>query len=111
MKIPSNAVIPEAKLTQYLLVLKPRNDNSKFLAQAGFTLDNPEALLIALHTLTAKFDAVLDRTEEYGTYYQVIGILEGINGINLNVITIWIYRTADCQYQFVTLIPDKETSR
>jgi hypothetical protein len=111
VKIPSDAIIPEAKLTQYLLVPKARNDKSKFLAQAGFTLENPDMLLRALRALIAQVDAVLDRTEEYGIYYQVIGILEGINGINLNVITIWIYRIADRQYQFVTLIPDKDTSR
>lgn len=34
MKIPENAIIP-AKLTRYLLVVRPRNDKSKFLAQAG----------------------------------------------------------------------------
>jgi hypothetical protein len=38
MKIPADAIIVESKLTKYLLVFKPRNDKSQFLAQAGFFL-------------------------------------------------------------------------
>ena len=38
MKIPNDAIIPDEKLTRHLLVYKARNDKSKFLAQAGFTL-------------------------------------------------------------------------
>jgi len=36
------------KWTQYLLVAKVRNDKSKYLAQAGFTQENPEVLLEAV---------------------------------------------------------------
>lgn len=108
MKIPEDAIIPDAKLTRYLLVLRPRNDKSKFLAQAGFTAENPEALLNALRQLTRSNDALEDRTDEYGTYYQVKGMLQGVNGMNLNVITIWLQRKIDQQFQFITLIPNKE---
>lgn len=38
MTIPENAIIPDAKLTKYLLIFKPRNDKSKYLLQEGFTL-------------------------------------------------------------------------
>ncbi len=42
MKIPGDKiVIAEAKLTHYLLVWRPRSDKSKYLAQVGFTSDNP----------------------------------------------------------------------
>lgn len=109
MKIPEDAIIPDAKLTRYLLLLRPRNDKSKFLAQAGFTDENPEALLVALRQLTNSSDAVEDRTDEYGTYYQVQGVLQGINGINLKVLTVWLQRKTDQQFQFITLVPDKKT--
>lgn len=109
MKIPENAIIPAAKLTRYLLVLRPRNDKSKFLAQAGFTAENPQDLMAALRQLTRSNDALEDRTDEYGTYYQVKGILQGANGIYLNVVTVWLQRTIDQQFQFITLIPNKET--
>lgn len=105
MKVPEDAIIPDAKLTRYLLVLRPRNDKSKFLAQAGFTTENPETLLAALHQLTITNDAVEDRTDEYGTYYQVEGVLQGTNGIDLSVVTIWLKRKIDQQFQFITLIP------
>ena len=34
------AAIAEAKLTKYLLIQKPKDDKSGFLAQAGYNLDN-----------------------------------------------------------------------
>lgn len=57
MKIPYNALIPEAKLTKYLLALKPRNDKSKYLAQAGFYLNNWESLKIAITKLIQDYEA------------------------------------------------------
>jgi hypothetical protein len=39
VKILEDAVIPEEKLTRYLLVPRIKDDKSKFLAQAGFTQD------------------------------------------------------------------------
>jgi hypothetical protein len=106
MKIPSNAVIPVNKLTRYLLVLRARNDKSKFLAQSGFTPDNYELLETALRKLLLSVEAVEDRDSEYGTYYQVIGELEGVNGVNLSVTTVWLRRRIDQQFQFVTLVPN-----
>lgn len=44
MKLPVDAIIAREKLTQYLLVPRQKNDKSRFLAQVGFTLQNPEAL-------------------------------------------------------------------
>jgi hypothetical protein len=48
VRIPEDLVIPDAKITHYLLVQKARNDKSKFLAQAGFTQENPEVLKSAI---------------------------------------------------------------
>ena len=90
MKLPEDVVISRSKLTDYLLVPKDKNDKSKFLAQAGFTEENPDALQDALRRLIREYDAVEDAENEYGTFYRVIGTLYGITG-NLDVITIWIY--------------------
>jgi hypothetical protein len=46
--------------------------------------------------------------DTYGTFYRVEGILNGINGIQLKVISIWLQRQIDNKFQFVTLKPDKE---
>jgi hypothetical protein len=88
--------------------LRSRNDKSKFLAQAGFSAENPEALLNALRQLINDHDALEKRTDEYGIYYNVKGVLQGVNSINLNVLTVWLQRKIDQQFQFITLIPSKE---
>lgn len=105
MKIPTDAIIPEAKLTKYLLVFKPRNDKSRFLAQADFTLENWRALKIAIQKLNQSVEALPDKNNEYGTFYNVSGDLQGINGIDLSVVTIWLKRHSDGKFQFITLKP------
>ncbi|PSB04023.1 DUF6883 domain-containing protein [Merismopedia glauca] len=109
MKIPENAIIPEDKITRYLLVLKTRNDKSKFLAQGGFSDKNPEALKAAIQLQAIASEAVKDRSNEYGTFYQVTGDLVGANGVYLSVVTIWLQRNIDGKFQFVTLKPYKES--
>jgi len=108
MKIPDDAIIPDAKLMRYLLVPKARNDKSKFLAQAGFTLNNPDVLKGALRSLAKAHLATEDDRNEYGTFYLVRGQLVGLNGVTLSVVTIWLQRQVDNQYQFITLKPLKE---
>jgi hypothetical protein len=98
-------VIPEAKLTRYLLIPKPRGDKSKFLAAAGFTLDNAADLDRALRDLVTQYRAIEDRRDQYGTYYQIIGKLSGVNGVELEVITVWIAKVSEDSIQFVTLVP------
>jgi hypothetical protein len=105
MYIPQDCLIPNEKLTRYLLVFKTRNDKSQFLAQAGFTQANPEQLKEALLNLIQNYSAIFDRSDQYGDFYRVIGTLRGANDINLKVVTIWIQRKADAQFQFVTLMP------
>jgi hypothetical protein len=64
MKIPADGIIPDSKITRYLLVLREQDDKSKFLAQAGFTQDNPEKLTSALRQLADAVEAVEDTTNE-----------------------------------------------
>ncbi|GAC1468749.1 MAG: hypothetical protein NVSMB70_14040 [Chamaesiphon sp.] len=106
MKLQGNIIIPDAKLTQYLLVPRQEDDKSKFLAQAGFTQDNPDQLKQAILTLIQTHDAISDRQDKYGTYYRVEGSLVGSNG-TLAVVTVWIERTQDGNIQFVTLKPKR----
>ncbi|MBD1866609.1 hypothetical protein H6F95_04660 [Cyanobacteria bacterium FACHB-471] len=110
MKIPDDAIIPDSKLIQHLLIYKVRNDKSKFLAQAGFTLDNSDKLRSAIQSLTKSGEAIEDGTNEYGIFYRVEGELIGVNGIKLPVVIIWLQRQIDNQFQFVTLKPLKKIS-
>lgn len=106
MRIPEDSIIPDAKITQYLLVLKARNDKSRFLAQAGFTQDNPEDLRLAIQRQAIDKEAIEEKRNEYGTFYQVEGELVGVNGVSLSVVTVWLQRQIDGKFQFVTLKPN-----
>lgn len=109
MKIPSKALIPKEKLTRYLLVYKARNDKSKFLAKAGFTPENPESLQAAIRSLAESAEAIEDGVNEYGRFYRAEGELTGASGVILPVVTIWLERQVDGQFQFITLKPRKES--
>lgn len=91
-------------MTHYLLVARPKNDKSRFLAQAGFTLANPEALEAAIRQVIAENEAIFDRENEYGAFYQVRGNLRGPDGI-LTVVTIWLLQDVNSECRFVTLKP------
>jgi hypothetical protein len=106
MRVPEDLIIPDDKITQYLLVVKTRNDKSKFLAQAGFTQENPEALRLAIQRQVMDKEAIKEKSNEYGTFYQVTGELIGMNDVSLSVITVWLQRQIDGKFQFVTLKPN-----
>jgi hypothetical protein len=107
VKIPDNAVIPEEKLTRYLLVPRLKDDKSKYLAQAGFTQANPEDLLTAIRQLITDNEAVEDNVNEYGIFYTVEGNLQGINDRSLAIITVWLQSKYDGSFRFITLKPKK----
>ena len=98
-----NAVIPEAKLTRYLLVWKPKDDKSGFLAQAGYTLDNWQQLERDLRSLLMN-EATLDKESSFGNIYKIEGVLVGSNGVSLQVATFWIVDSFSNETRFVTLL-------
>ncbi|MBD2653449.1 hypothetical protein H6G45_08080 [Synechocystis sp. FACHB-383] len=102
MKIPSDAIIPVEKLTCYLLIFKPQDDKSKFLAQAGFTLDAPENLERAIRILISTESAIFDGNNEYGKFYRVEGPLQGTQTRTINVVTIWIQWHIDQKFRRVS---------
>jgi hypothetical protein len=48
MKLSDDLIIPDAKISQYLLVYREQDDKSKFLDQAGFAPSNPDQLKAAI---------------------------------------------------------------
>jgi len=96
------------KLTRYLLVPREWDDKSKFLAQAGFTRENPHWLLASLRKLAVTAEAEQDRVSEYGEFLRADGELLGPNGRRLEVVTIWLRSRSDGRVRFVTLKPRKE---
>jgi hypothetical protein len=108
MRIPADAVIPPEKITRYLLVPRPWDDKSQFLAQAGFSLDDPMALVDAIRRMAEEFDAMEDGPNEYGTFFRVEGELGGPNGRSLLVVLIWLQWNLDGTFHFVTLKPQSK---
>jgi hypothetical protein len=103
--LPQDAILAEAKFAQYLLVQLPKDDKSKFLAQAGYTIDNWPELAQDLRTQILTQPATLIETTRYGEKYEIRASLAGRNGITLNIRTIWI--VTNTTTKFVTLVPDK----
>jgi hypothetical protein len=108
VRLPPDVIIPMEKLTAYLLVAREWDDKSKFLAQAGFTRDNPHLLLAAIRELAATAETVEDGRNEYGVFLRAEGELTGPNGRILAVATIWLQSYGDGRIRFVTLKPWKE---
>ncbi len=90
------------------MVPRIKDDKSKFLAQAGFTRDNPDDLLYAIRQLVLTNDALEDNINEYGVFYTVEGNLQGLNGRSLLVVTVWLQSINDGNFRFITLKPKKD---
>lgn len=109
MKLPQNAVIAPTKLTKYLLIRRDADDKSKFLAQAGYGQENWQQLEADLRNQILPLEAIAsDEPNSFGDVYEIRGILMGVNGVRLAVVTIWMVEYETQQTKFITLYPDKE---
>lgn len=111
MKLPADSEIPLPKLTQYLLVPLARGDKSKFLARAGYTLENPFALMTDLRSQILPLDAVPAESTEFGEFFEICGVLRGPNAVTLRVKTVWIREPLQGKTRLVTLVPDRSKTR
>ena len=103
MKIPVDAVIAPEKLTRYLLLFREEDDKSKFLSIAGYTLDNPDELETALRDHIQESEAFEQKSNVYGSFYEVPGQLKGVNGHILKITSIWLHELANDEFRFITL--------
>jgi hypothetical protein len=106
MKLPADAVIDPRKATEYLLKVRPEDDKSAFLVQAGYTLANAQQLLTDIREQILPLDAEELGEFEYGTKFQIRGALNGPNGTALRAVSIWATIEATGETRFVTLYPD-----
>ena len=109
MLLPVDTVIAEEKLTKYLLVLLPKDDKSQFLQKAGYTLRNWQQLEADLRSQILPQPAQFLEKTTYGDKYKIEAKLKGINGIELEVTTIWMIKNQ--QAKFVTLVPKRSSDR
>ena len=108
MKLPDKSIISQEKITDYLLKWQPDNDKSRFLAQAGYSLDNWQRLLGDIRNQVLPIEAELVRKTAYGDLFEIRGKLVGPNNVSLSVVTIWIKENRSQQTKFITLFPDRE---
>ena len=97
MRIPTDAIIADEKLTRYLLIHRTFDDKSKFLARAGFTIYNWPVLREAIRALADAVESVQEGEDEYGVFFRVCGPLTGPGGI-LSVKLIWMRRAVDGRF-------------
>jgi hypothetical protein len=98
-----NIIIDTAKITNYLLVPKDKNDKSKFLNELGYTLDNWEILVEDIKNIVLENEAIFQKESPFGgDLYEVKGQLR-----NFVVITIWLVLDNQNTFRFVTLFPNK----
>lgn len=103
MLLPADSTIAPEKLTKYLLVLLPKDDKSQFLQKAGYTLENWQQLEADLRSQVLTQPAIFMEETIYGSKYAIETTLRGVNGLEIEIITIWM--VANQQAKFVTLIP------
>ncbi len=106
MKIPAGFMLNAGKM-DYLLRPRPKDDKSKFLAQAGFTIDQPGVLEAAIRAAVERGDSELDRTNEFGSFHTLRAMLNGPSGVGLDVKVVFLHRNDDA-WSFVTMYPYKE---
>jgi hypothetical protein len=106
VKLPPDAYIDPRKITDYLLRMLEDSDKSAFLARAGYTEENPEALMSDIRTQLLPLEAVDLGPFAFGRKYEIDGELTGPSGVTLQVKTIWAIVSSTGQTRFVTLIPN-----
>ncbi len=105
MKLPDDTTIDTTKFTEYLLLPQARSDKSRYLACAGYTLENVERIIADLRSQLLPLDAILSRTTLFGDTYCIDGWLAGPSGIRVHVRTVWQRQPLSGVVHFVTLIP------
>lgn len=107
MKLSQNTVIAPEKLRRYLLLPRLTDDKSRFLASAGYTLDNWQTLEHDLREQILTMEAREVEQTKYGTIFEIRGNLQGPNGKSLSIVTIWMAEMATGKTKFITLYPGK----
>lgn len=100
-------MISNEKLTEYLLTKRKRNDKSKWLALAGYTLENWYILDDDLRKQVLPRDAEYIESTGYGKMFEIKAKLKGPNGRTLPVCTIWLVEKETDITKFITMYPDR----
>lgn len=96
------------------LLVRPLNDQhpdggpkSAFLKGFGFNDRNWRVLRDALYAYALRARVLRQIDSEYGTKYEVAGVLQSPDGHNPEVMTVWIVEAGKSSPRLVTLHPSK----
>jgi hypothetical protein len=110
VRLSQDALISDEKLVKYLLAPRKRNDKSKWLAQAGYTLENWSILKDDIRKQVLPKNASLIESMDYGRMYEIRARLKGPNGQSLLVRTVWMVEATTDTTKFITMYPDRRQS-
>lgn len=114
MKLPEykSAIVPDRKITAYLLSLTHRDGRNKaaFFMRYGFTADDWQTLSAALKRHAADHEVVATETTVFGTNYVVEGPLLTPDGRSPRVRVVWFIATGERIPTLVTAYPLKGAS-
>lgn len=109
MKLPNvnQAVIPPAKITEYLLSLTHPDgrDKAVFFMSFGFNPEEPEQLEAALFKQAESHDVVKHTSSSFGVRYVIEGALETPDGRNPSVRSVWFIAIDEESPRLVTAYP------
>lgn len=109
MKLPNceSAVVPEAKITDYLLSLTHRDGRSKarFFIRFGFSLSSWEDLSAALLEHAALHEVAKIEDSPFGKRYVIEGELYTPDRRNPTIRSVWFIKTGVQNPYFVTAYP------
>jgi len=107
----AQAVVPERKITEYLLSLTHRDGRSKatFFMSFGFTIDDWEELAAALLRHAAEHEVIVVEDTPFGTSYVVEGSLTTPDSRSPQVRVVWFIETGESIPRLVTAYPLKGT--
>jgi len=113
VKLPKyqQAVVPERKITAYLLSLTHRDGRSKaaFFMRFGFTINNWETLAEALIRHAADYAVAEIEDTSFGTSYVIEGPLLAPDGRSPRVRVVWFIATEERIPHLATAYPLKGT--
>jgi len=109
MKLPylSQAIVPQEKITGYLLSLTHSDGKSKakFFLAFGFSADNWIIMAKALVTHATEHEVTKIETSPFGKRYVIEGNMLTPDGRQPHVRTVWFIETGELQPRFVTAYP------
>ncbi|MDQ3011861.1 MAG: hypothetical protein M3X11_14280 [Acidobacteriota bacterium] len=109
MKLPNieKVIVPEAKITEYLLSFAHRDGCAKavFFTGFGFTTQAWQTLADALISHAQENEVAKMEATSFGVRYVIEGILTAPDGRSPNVRVVWFIATKDLVPYLVTAYP------